>query len=203
MGPRQQGVGFVRGHHPLPQPNGKTAFLLSLPDPSLGWACPPSDFSSAGKGCQSEIGGPLYQEPVMAIAVQTKPLDLTPRHADFHRATSGQELRLGRLPREPRLSRLARAQMRYIGAGGSPKADDPSTLKPGQFTLSLVYQPVGKYAACHSHEVGRTLPGPRGRAHRWLGLGRRGDRGSLRSQGYRAEPSRPATAFATTGSSRF
>jgi mannose-6-phosphate isomerase-like protein (cupin superfamily) len=48
---------------------------------------------------------------------------------------------------------LARAQMRYIGAGGSPKADDPSTLKPGQFTLSLVHQPVGKYAACHSHEV--------------------------------------------------
>jgi len=46
-----------------------------------------------------------------------------------------------------------RAQMRYIGAGGSPKADDPSTLKPGQFTLSLVHQPVGKYAACHSHEV--------------------------------------------------
>src|SRR5258708_40035312 len=48
---------------------------------------------------------------------------------------------------------LARAQMRYIGAGGSPKADDPSTLKPGRFTLSLVHQPVGKYAACHSHEV--------------------------------------------------
>ena len=48
---------------------------------------------------------------------------------------------------------LERAQMRYIGAGGSPKADDPSTLKPGRFTLSLVHQPVGKYAACHSHEV--------------------------------------------------
>jgi mannose-6-phosphate isomerase-like protein (cupin superfamily) len=48
---------------------------------------------------------------------------------------------------------LARAQMRYIGAGGSPKVDDPDTLKPGAFTLSLVHQPVGKYAACHSHEV--------------------------------------------------
>jgi len=48
---------------------------------------------------------------------------------------------------------LERAQMRYIGAGGSPKAYDPSTLKPGRFTLSLVHQPVGKYAACHSHEV--------------------------------------------------
>jgi mannose-6-phosphate isomerase-like protein (cupin superfamily) len=48
---------------------------------------------------------------------------------------------------------LERAQMRYIGAGGSPKADDPSTLWPGRFTLSLVHQPAGKYAACHSHEV--------------------------------------------------
>ena len=48
---------------------------------------------------------------------------------------------------------LERAQMRYIGAGGSPKADDPNTFRPGQFTLSLVHQPVGKYAACHSHEV--------------------------------------------------
>ena len=48
---------------------------------------------------------------------------------------------------------LARAQMRYIGAGGSPKADDPDTLKPGAFTLSLIHQPVGCYAACHSHEV--------------------------------------------------
>lgn len=48
---------------------------------------------------------------------------------------------------------LARAQMRYIGAGGSPKTDDPNTLRPGAFTLSLVHQPVGTYAACHSHEV--------------------------------------------------
>ena len=48
---------------------------------------------------------------------------------------------------------LARAQMRYIGAGGSPKVDDPHTLKPGAFTLSLIHQPVGNYAACHSHEV--------------------------------------------------
>jgi len=48
---------------------------------------------------------------------------------------------------------LDRAQMRYIGAGGSPKVDDPNTLKPGAFTLSLIHQPVGKYAPCHSHEV--------------------------------------------------
>ncbi len=48
---------------------------------------------------------------------------------------------------------LARAQMRYIGAGGSPKVDDPGTLRPGAFTLSLVHQPVGKYGASHAHEI--------------------------------------------------
>jgi mannose-6-phosphate isomerase-like protein (cupin superfamily) len=48
---------------------------------------------------------------------------------------------------------LERAQFRYIGAGGSPKTDDPGTLKAGAFTLSMVHQPVGKYAAAHSHEV--------------------------------------------------
>ncbi|MGH7112023.1 MAG: cupin domain-containing protein [Stellaceae bacterium] len=48
---------------------------------------------------------------------------------------------------------LARAQMRYIGAGGSPKRDDPGTLAPGRFSLSLIHQPAGAYAACHSHEV--------------------------------------------------
>jgi mannose-6-phosphate isomerase-like protein (cupin superfamily) len=48
---------------------------------------------------------------------------------------------------------LDRAQMRYIGAGGSPKLDDPKTLRPGQFTLSMVHQPVGKYGASHAHEV--------------------------------------------------
>lgn len=48
---------------------------------------------------------------------------------------------------------LARSQMRYIGAGGSPKSDDPGTLKPEHFTLSLVHQPVGKYGAAHAHEV--------------------------------------------------
>lgn len=48
---------------------------------------------------------------------------------------------------------LARAQMRYIGAGASPKVDDPGTLRPEHFTLSLVHQPVGKYGAAHAHEV--------------------------------------------------
>lgn len=48
---------------------------------------------------------------------------------------------------------LARAQMRYIGAGGSPKVGDTSTLKPENFTVSLIYKEPGKYAACHSHEI--------------------------------------------------
>lgn len=48
---------------------------------------------------------------------------------------------------------LARAQMRYIGAGGSPKVGDTTTLKPDHFTVSLIYKEPGKYAACHSHEI--------------------------------------------------
>ncbi|MBP0494596.1 cupin domain-containing protein [Pararoseomonas indoligenes] len=48
---------------------------------------------------------------------------------------------------------LERAQMRYIGAGGSPKVGDTSTLKPEHFTVSLIYKHVGKYAACHAHEI--------------------------------------------------
>lgn len=48
---------------------------------------------------------------------------------------------------------LARSQIRYIGAGGSPKVDDPTTLTPEHFTLSMVHQPVGKYGASHAHEV--------------------------------------------------
>lgn len=48
---------------------------------------------------------------------------------------------------------LARAQIRYVGAGGSPKVSDPSTLKAEHFTLSLVHLPAGKYAASHVHPV--------------------------------------------------
>lgn len=48
---------------------------------------------------------------------------------------------------------LSRSQLRYIGAGGSPKVDDPSTLMPEHFTVSMVHQPVGKYGASHAHEV--------------------------------------------------
>ncbi len=48
---------------------------------------------------------------------------------------------------------LARAQMRYIGAGGSPKVGEAGTLAPEHFTLSLIHKPVGNYAACHAHEI--------------------------------------------------
>lgn len=48
---------------------------------------------------------------------------------------------------------LSRAQMRYIGAGGSPKVGDTSTMKADNFTVSLIYKEPGRYAACHSHEI--------------------------------------------------
>ncbi|WP_376095573.1 cupin domain-containing protein [Roseomonas sp. CCTCC AB2023176] len=48
---------------------------------------------------------------------------------------------------------LERAQMRYVGAGGSPKVGEAGTLAPEHFTLSLIYKHVGKYAACHAHEI--------------------------------------------------
>lgn len=48
---------------------------------------------------------------------------------------------------------LARAQIRYVGAGGSPKVADPTTLKAEHFTLSLVHLPAGNYAASHVHDV--------------------------------------------------
>ncbi|MEZ5812845.1 MAG: cupin domain-containing protein [Rhizobiaceae bacterium] len=56
-------------------------------------------------------------------------------------------------PSNAGFSELERAQMRYIGAGGSPKVGDNTTLKPDHFTLSLIYKEPGKYAACHSHEI--------------------------------------------------
>jgi mannose-6-phosphate isomerase-like protein (cupin superfamily) len=47
---------------------------------------------------------------------------------------------------------LERAQMRYIGSGGSPKAD-PGTLPPGAFSCSLIHQEPGKKASVHHHEI--------------------------------------------------
>jgi mannose-6-phosphate isomerase-like protein (cupin superfamily) len=89
----------------------------------------------------------------MSTLAQTKPLDLTGEMLSSIGRHTNKSFDWDAFPGSRGFPELERAQMRYIGAGGSPKADDPGTLKPGQFTLSLVHQPVGKYAACHSHEV--------------------------------------------------
>ncbi len=46
-----------------------------------------------------------------------------------------------------------RAQHRFIGAGGSGKHDDPTTIPPSGFTLSIIYCPPGQGNAAHTHEV--------------------------------------------------
>src|SRR5690348_9223944 len=89
----------------------------------------------------------------MAIVTQTTPSRLIGEMRSFIGRHTGKSFDWDAFPGSAGFPELARAQMRYIGAGGSPKVDDPNTLKPGAFTLSLVHQPVGKYAACHSHEV--------------------------------------------------
>jgi mannose-6-phosphate isomerase-like protein (cupin superfamily) len=48
---------------------------------------------------------------------------------------------------------LERAQMRYVGAGGSPKVNDTTTLPPGAFTCSLIFQEPGRKASTHHHEI--------------------------------------------------
>jgi quercetin dioxygenase-like cupin family protein len=102
---------------------------------------------------RAEIGNPIAQEPAMALFAEAEPLDLTSQMRAFIGRHTDKSFDWDAFPGSAGFPELERAQMRYIGAGGSPKADDPGTLKPGQFTLSLVHQPVGKYAACHSHEV--------------------------------------------------
>ncbi len=46
-----------------------------------------------------------------------------------------------------------RAQHRFIGAGGSGKHDDPTTIPPRGFTLSIIFCPPGQGNAAHTHEV--------------------------------------------------
>jgi mannose-6-phosphate isomerase-like protein (cupin superfamily) len=48
---------------------------------------------------------------------------------------------------------LERAQMRYVGAGGSPKTGDRTTLPPGAFTCSLIFQEPGRKASVHHHQI--------------------------------------------------
>lgn len=55
-------------------------------------------------------------------------------------------------PRSKGHPELQRGQMRYIGAGGSPKVDDPHTLPPEHFTLSIIELPPGHFGAMHYHD---------------------------------------------------
>jgi mannose-6-phosphate isomerase-like protein (cupin superfamily) len=48
---------------------------------------------------------------------------------------------------------LERAQMRFIGSGGSPKTGDRTTLPPGAFTCSLIFQEPGRKASVHHHQI--------------------------------------------------
>src|SRR5712691_251307 len=89
----------------------------------------------------------------MAVLAQAEPLDLKSAMRAFIGRHTDKSFDWDAFPGSAGFPELARAQMRYIGAGGSPKVDDPNTLRPGEFTLSLVHQPMGRYAACHSHEV--------------------------------------------------
>ena len=44
-----------------------------------------------------------------------------------------------------------RAQMRYVGGGGTGKHDDPNVLKAGHFTLSTMILPPGNEGPLHLH----------------------------------------------------
>ena len=89
----------------------------------------------------------------MAIAAHRNSPDLAREMRDAIGRHTGKSFDWDAFPGSRGFPELDRAQMRYIGAGGSPKVDDPNTLRPGAFTLSLIHQPVGKYAPCHSHEI--------------------------------------------------
>ena len=54
---------------------------------------------------------------------------------------------------DARVEGYRRAQHRFIGAGGSGKHGDPTVIPAGNFTLSIMYVPVGQGNAAHTHEV--------------------------------------------------
>ena len=67
----------------------------------------------------------------MALFAQSEPFDLARQmRASIGRHTE-KSFDWDAFPGSAGFAELDRAQMRYIGAGGSPKADDPSTLKRG------------------------------------------------------------------------
>jgi mannose-6-phosphate isomerase-like protein (cupin superfamily) len=46
-----------------------------------------------------------------------------------------------------------RAQLRYVGGGGTDKHDDPNTIPAGHFTLSIMVLPPGHGGPAHYHET--------------------------------------------------
>jgi oxalate decarboxylase/phosphoglucose isomerase-like protein (cupin superfamily) len=54
---------------------------------------------------------------------------------------------------DAKIEGFKRAQHRFIGAGGSGKHADPNVIPAGNFTLSVMYVPVGQGNAAHTHEV--------------------------------------------------
>lgn len=54
---------------------------------------------------------------------------------------------------DAKIEGFRRAQHRFIGAGGSGKHGDPNVIPAGNFTLSIMYVPVGQGNAAHTHEV--------------------------------------------------
>ena len=86
---------------------------------------------------------------IMQIAVNTNLAEMNTFIGRFAKKTFDWDA----FPASRSFPDLARAQMRYIGAGGAyEKVGDLSTLQPGAFTLSIVTQMPGKYAAAHAHE---------------------------------------------------
>jgi mannose-6-phosphate isomerase-like protein (cupin superfamily) len=47
--------------------------------------------------------------------------------------------------------KYARAQMRYVGGGGTGKHDDPNIIRAGHFTLSTMILPAGNEGPLHLH----------------------------------------------------
>jgi quercetin dioxygenase-like cupin family protein len=53
--------------------------------------------------------------------------------------------------------RYARSQRRYIGASGSVDHDDPSSIAPTAFTMSIQTIPAGNRIPVHCHETEETF----------------------------------------------
>lgn len=54
---------------------------------------------------------------------------------------------------DARVEGYRRAQHRFIGAGGSGKADDTTSIPARAFTLSVMHVPPGQGNAAHTHEI--------------------------------------------------